>query len=114
VESGFREPSSKKETPSSHGQGGFSTVIDQDSAASFNLLRFRKKEFVQGLCSSFYGFVVDRVEYELAFATCMHQFSLSQNLEMLRGDRLLEVQSIIDLIDINDFVFVNELNNSKP
>jgi hypothetical protein len=56
--------------------------------------------------------VIDAVKDELAFPSRVHQAGLPQNAEVLRGDGLLQLQGIIDLVDVNTSVLIDEGQNA--
>jgi hypothetical protein len=68
--------------------------------------------------NGFYGddkfWIINGVMDEFSFTMRMHKTRSTQNFEMLRSNRLLKLQRVVDFVHINRFVLVDELKDFHP
>lgn len=99
----------------SHTAGTAARLIPSgDPRPSFWPRRSMLHEQVNVLCCPLHLGVVYPVMDEFSLALGDDQSCRSQNLQVLGGDGLLQIQRAVDFVDIDALVLVNKFQNLKP
>ena len=57
------------------------------------------------------GIVVEGIMHVLAIAVGLYQLGIPQNAQVLGGNRLLQFQGIVDLVDVDRLILVDEIQD---